>query len=117
MNTEIISNLRSIISGAVGGAIVAMIIGFTFGGWSTSNATQMKVDETLLASQSAICVAQFMKQPNSQKELIELKKLGGAYSIGMHISKNGWDKMPGEEKAHLSVARACADGLQLLMKG
>ncbi len=117
MSPEIISNLRSAISGALVGAIVAMIIGFSFGGWSTSEATQMKIDETLLASQSAICVAQFMKQPNSQEKLGELKKLGGAYSIGMHISKNGWDKMPGEEKGDLIIARACADELQLLMKG
>ena len=106
----------SAISGAVAGAVVAMFIGFNFGGWTTTEATQKIVDETLLSSQSAICVAQFMKQPNPQEKLSELRKLGGSYSIGLQINKEGWDKMPGEEKADFAVARACADGLQLLME-
>jgi hypothetical protein len=28
----------------------------------------------------------------------------------------GWDKMPGQAKADYAVARACADGLELLFK-
>jgi hypothetical protein len=32
------------------------------------------------------------------------------------IGKGGWDKMPGQEKAGYAVARACADGLELLIK-
>jgi hypothetical protein len=32
------------------------------------------------------------------------------------LTKEGWDKMPGQEKAGDAVARACADGLELLMK-
>jgi hypothetical protein len=32
------------------------------------------------------------------------------------IRKGGWDKMPGEEEGNFAVARACADGLEVLMK-
>jgi hypothetical protein len=32
------------------------------------------------------------------------------------IEKGGWDKMPGQEKADPEVARACAEGLSLLVK-
>jgi hypothetical protein len=32
------------------------------------------------------------------------------------ITKGGWDKMPGEEQGNFAVARACADGLAVLMK-
>ena len=39
-----------------------------------------------------------------------------SYQRSTFIEKGGWDKMPGEEKAGSTVARACADGLAVLMK-
>ena len=56
-----------------------------------------------------------MKQPNPQEKLQELEKVY-AYDRTNVITKGGWDKMPGEEKAGYAVARACADGLEVLMK-
>ena len=50
----------------------AMIIGFAWGGWTTSGTTQTKTQEAVLASQAAICVAQFMKHPNHDAKLKEL---------------------------------------------
>ena len=32
------------------------------------------------------------------------------------IEKGGWNRMPGQKEAGYGVARACADGLELLMK-
>lgn len=117
MKPEIKSKIMTAILGAVGGAVVAMAIGFGLGGWTTAGTTQKMTDEALVASQAAICVAQFMKQPNSQEKLSELKKLGGSYSISVFIGKEGWDRMPGKEKVvNNTVARACADGLELLME-
>ena len=63
----------------------------------------------------AICVAQFMKDPNHQEKLQELEKVS-SYQRSTFIEKGGWDKMPGEEKAGYTVDRACADGLEVLMK-
>jgi hypothetical protein len=39
-----------------------------------------------------------------------------AKSLPKKASKGGWDKMPGQDKADYAVARACADGLELLTK-
>ena len=44
--------------GLIGGAIIAMIIGFAWGGWTTSSTTKRLSDEAVLAAQAAICVAQ-----------------------------------------------------------
>jgi hypothetical protein len=55
-----------------------------------------------------------MKDPNHQEHLQALGKL--AYQRGSFIEKGGWDKMPGEDKAAPIVARACADGLEVLLK-
>jgi hypothetical protein len=71
--------------------------------------------KAVVASQSAICVAQFVKQPNHEKKLAELAEVS-SWLRGEFIEKGGWDKMPGQEKASPDVARACADGLELLVK-
>ena len=101
--------------GFICGAIVTMIIGFGWGGWSTKGTTQKMSDEAVLASQAAICVAQFMKEPNHEEKL---KELGGmdSWKIPEFIEKGGWDKMPGQEKAGPYVATACAKGLEVLIK-
>jgi hypothetical protein len=92
-----------------------MIIGFAWGGWSTSSTTQTMTEEAVLASQAAICVAQFMKESNHEENLKELEKID-AWKRAEFIEKGGWDKMPGQEKADYAVSRACADGLEVLIK-
>ena len=72
-------------------------------------------EEAVLASQAAICVAQFMKEPNHKEKLKEFGELD-SWKKTEFIGKGGWDKMPGQEKADYGVARACADGLELLIK-
>ena len=101
--------------GLICGAVIAMIIGFAWGGWTTSPTTRKISEEAVLASQAAICVAQFMKQPNHEEKLKELAELS-TWKRPEFIEKEGWDKMPGQEKADYSVSRACADGLELLIK-
>jgi hypothetical protein len=101
--------------GLICGAIIAMIIGFAWGGWTTAGTTQKMSEEAVLTSQAAICVAQFIKQPNHKKLLKELDELE-YWERAEFIEKAGWDKMPGQQKADYAVARACADGLELLIE-
>ena len=101
--------------GLVCGAVIVMIIGFAWGGWTTSSTTETMSEEAVLASHAAICVAQFMKQPNHEEKLKELGKLD-SWKRAEFIQKGGWGKMPGQEKADYAVCRACADGLELLME-
>ena len=58
------------------GAIIAIIIGFAWGGWTTFGTTQTKTKEAVLASQAAMCVAQSIKQPNHEGKLKELEAIG-----------------------------------------
>jgi hypothetical protein len=101
--------------GLICGAVITIIIGFALGGWTTAATTQKMSEEAVLASHAAICVAQFMKQPNHEEKLKELGELS-SYQRADFIEKGGWDKMPGQEKADYGVSRACADGLELLIK-
>jgi len=101
--------------GLICGAVMTMIIGFGWGGWTTAGTTQKMTDDAVLASQAAICVAQFMKEPNHEEILKELGAID-SWKRYEFIEKKGWDKMPGQEKAGVSVARACAQGIELLIK-
>jgi hypothetical protein len=100
--------------GLIVGAVIVMTIGFAWGGWTTQSTAQKMSDEAVLASQAAICVAQFMKQPNSGERLTELGKVD-SWKRSEYIEKGGWDKMPGQEKAGSSVSQACAKGLDVLV--
>ncbi|MBI4632916.1 MAG: hypothetical protein HY742_03385 [Deltaproteobacteria bacterium] len=99
------------IGGLIGGAVIAMVIGFNLGGWTTSSATQKISEAAVLKSQAAICVAQIMKEPNNKAKMEELQKLS-SYDRPEYIAKKGWDKMPGQKEASTGVSNACAEGLQ-----
>jgi hypothetical protein len=101
--------------GLVIGAIVVVTIGFAWGGWVTQSTAHKMSDEAVLASQAAICVAQFVKQPNHEEKLKELGKMD-SWKRSEFIGKGGWDKMPGQEKANPQVTYACANGLEVLIK-
>ena len=115
MTPETAEKVKFGVWGLIGGAAIAILIGFAWGGWSTSGSTQRISDEAVLASQAAICVAQFMKEPNHKEKLKELEEIN-RYERYKFIEEGGWDKMPGEEKADYTVGRACADGLELLFE-
>jgi hypothetical protein len=100
--------------GLIVGALFAIIIGFAWGGWTSAGTTQTMTEEAVLASQAAICVAQFMQDATQEEKLKEFEKVSSYQRAGF-IEKGGWDRMPGQEKAGYAVARACADGLELLI--
>jgi hypothetical protein len=115
MKAETSGKVKFGIWGLICGAVVAMIIGFAWGGWSTAATTEKMSKEAVLASQAAICVAQFMKDPNQSEKLSEFDKIS-SWERYKFIEKGGWDKMPGQKEADYGVARACSDGLDLLAK-
>ena len=115
MKPETAAKAKYGVWGLICGAVIAMILGFAWGGWTTFGTTQAMTKEAVLASQAAICVAQFMKQPNHESKLKELEAVS-SWQRAEVIEKGGWDKMPGQAKAGYAVARACADGLELLFK-
>ena len=101
--------------GLVIGAVIAMIIGFAWGGWSTASATQEMTENAILESRTAICVAQFMTDSDNANNLVEFEKID-SWKRYQLVEKGGWNKMPGQEEASSGVARACADGIELLIK-
>jgi hypothetical protein len=115
MKAEMEGKIKYGVWGLICGAIVAIVIGFAGGGWVTASTNQKMSGEAVLASQAAICVAQYIKEPNSQERLKEFEMIDN-YKRSEFIEKGGWDKMPGQKEAGNGVANACATGLEVLIK-
>ena len=101
--------------GAVGSAIMAIIIGFAWDGWVLGSNSQTAAENSVLDRLTSICVAQFNSDPERDKKLKELKEIH-FWKRAEFIEKGGWDKMPGQKEADDGIARSCSDGLELLVK-
>ena len=99
---------------AVGGAIVAVYVGFNFGGWMTTGAAEAMGKENAANAVAerlgTICVAQLNRDANKGQRLNEMKEKD-SWDKGRYIEKQSWAIMPGEDKPESRVADACAKQL------
>ena len=97
---------------AIGGSIATMIIGFNWGGWvrgSTSVDMGVKMAQEAVVDRLApICVSQFNKDPQREKNILTLKGLN-SWERGTYVEKQGWAIMPSEETFDRDVASKCSD--------
>jgi len=104
---------------AIGGAIVLAIIGFGFGGWMRGGTAQEMAKEmaekAVVDRLAPICVTQFLKDPNKEVRLKELKETD-SWERSDYVRKQGWATMPGEKEPDSQVADECARRLMELKK-
>jgi hypothetical protein len=107
--------LRPGIWGAVIGSVLTMILGFSWGGWTTSStAAQLaasRADAAVTAALVPICLAQEKAQGATGKKLGELKSLTSSYEQTEFVMKTGWATFPGTAEPNREVAAACASQL------
>ena len=96
---------------AAGGAMVAAVIGFNWGGWLTNGSAEAMAKETAANAVAerlgSICVAQANRDSQKSQKLSEMKGQD-AWERGRSIEKLSWAIMPGDEKPDSKVADACA---------
>lgn len=116
MNLQIPEWAKPAAWGAVGGAIVLAIIGFSTGWVVTSGTAQemadQQKDKAIIAALTPICVAQFKSQTQEVRttQFAALKE-EGAWKQGDYIEEQGWATMPGSTEPNDEVADACASEL------
>jgi hypothetical protein len=115
MKAETEGKVKYGVWGLICGVIVAIVIGFAWGGWVTAGTNQKMSGDAVLATQAAICVAQYVKEPNSKEKLKEFEAVD-SFKRYEFIEKGGWDKMPGQKEASSGVSMACAAGIEALIK-
>ncbi len=101
--------------GAVIGSILTMIVGFNWGGWTTSStANQVAIQRADAAVTTAfipVCLAQEKVDATKGKRLGELKAITSSYDQTDFVMKAGWATFPGKADPNRDVAEACASAL------
>jgi hypothetical protein len=92
-------------------AILTIVVGFVWGGWTTGAAAQRLATETatdaVVDRLALICTTQFDQDPGKVEKLEELRKVSG-YRKRIFVEDQGWATMPGEERLTRGVAEECA---------
>lgn len=101
-------NTKPAVWGAIGGAIVAIVIGFAWGGWVTgAQATKMEAagaETAIVQAFTPLCVVKAEQKP----EQIALLKEESRYQRDNFVIDAGWvDNV--SEKYRSEVAVSCAD--------
>ena len=116
MNQANKEKIKTGVWGAVGGAAIAMIIGFGWGGWVLgSNSLDMGEEmarNAVLDRLTPICVAQFNQDQARDQKIEELKGID-SWKRGEYVRKQGWATMPFEKDPDGRVSERCAE---LIMK-
>jgi len=107
--------LKPGIWGAVIGGILTMIVGFSWGGWTTSSTSNQnavkRADAAVTATLVPICLAQEKIDALKGKKLGELKAITSSYEQTEFVMKTGWATFPGKEDPNRDVAEVCASAL------
>lgn len=112
-------NDRKVFALGVGvGAVVLLIAIFATGWVITSGSAKANAQaasaEAVMDRLAPIAIAQFMKDPDREIKLTELKKLDswGENNRTDFVEKQGWATMPGEKTPDSKVAEECARRLK-----
>jgi hypothetical protein len=109
--------IKPFVWGMVVGAIVLLIVIFSAGWVVTSGSAQEKAEEmaekAVVDHLAPICVVQFLKDPNKEERLKELKEKSSWERDG-YVKEIGWATMPGAESPARGVADECARRLMEL---
>jgi hypothetical protein len=106
--------IKPAVWGVVVGSIFTMIVGFNWGGWTTSGTTdRMALERATTAVTAAlvpVCLEKSKADPAVITKLSALKALTSSYDQRDAVAKDGWATVGGGE-ANRDVAEACASQL------
>jgi hypothetical protein len=104
-----------LLQGIAIGAVAAMVIGFSWGGWMTGGtANKMaseRADTAVVAALTPICVEKFLQNSDAKANLAILQKISSNWEQGQYLEKGGWVTQPGATSSDYHLARACAEKL------
>ena len=100
-----------------GCAVATIVVGFTWGGWTTGGTARSMAQEAALGARNelaaAVCVDRFKAASDAPAQLVALKALG-SWDRGPFVEKGGWAAMPDKVEPGKGAARLCADKLATL---
>ena len=98
--------------GAIAGAIIAIIIGFGWGGWVLGSTSEKNADtmvaEALVARLVPMCVAQFNEDAEKDTRFKELQAKN-RWEREKYVEEQGWATMPFEKDPDTRVSEVCVE--------
>lgn len=108
--------LKPGIYGALFGAVLVGVVGFTWGGWvtrGTSDARAMAMArDDVVASMVPVCLAMARTDPERAAKLDTIRA-ATTYQRRDALIATGWATMPGAEAPDRDVAQSCLAALEL----
>ena len=108
---KIPAQTKPVVWGAVGGALLCMVVGFSWGGWVTGGTARTEAaaaaQDARIAALAPICVQRFRAQVDAPGKLAELAATS-SWARAEFIRESGFAVIPGSETVDADVARACA---------
>ena len=96
---------------AIGGAIVLVIVGFSWGGWVTGGTAKQTAEkmaaDAVTDRLASISAAQFNQDLEKDQKLKKLEETN-TWERDDYVAEQGWATMPGEKEADSKVAGKCA---------
>lgn len=108
--------LKPAIYGALGGAVLTLVVGFSWGGWLTGGgaetmaATRAKAD--VVAALVPVCLQISQDDPDRTAKLATIQA-ASTYQRRDAVMTAGWATVPGAEAPDRDLAQACIEGLNL----
>jgi hypothetical protein len=106
--------MKPAVWGAVAGAAVFAVVGFSSLGWTLGSTAEkmatQRAETAVVAALAPICVEKFQHQADAPTKLVEFNKVA-SWDRRSLIEKGGWATMPGSDTPNSAVASACAEKL------
>jgi len=100
--------------GAVIGAVVISVLGFSTFGWTLGSTAERKAQEraqtAVVDALAPICVERFRQQADAPAKMAEFNR-ALSWDRRSIIEKGGWANIPGTDAPNSAVATACAERL------
>jgi hypothetical protein len=108
--------IKPAVYGALGGAVLTMVVGFSWGGWVTGGSAQaMAASEAKSAVVAALVPVCLQMSQNDPDRLAKLTTISEAptYQRRDKLIEAGWATAPGADTPNRDLAQACVASLDL----
>jgi hypothetical protein len=98
-----------------GSVVVATIVGFSWGGWTTGGSAQDMADKAAASARqelaAVVCVDRFMAAPDAGVQLATLQEMTSSYTQGQFVRDGGWADISADSTDNRKAAGLCAEEL------
>jgi hypothetical protein len=94
-----------------GSVVMATIVGFSWGGWTTDGSAQAMADKAAAQARqelaAVVCVDRFMAAPDAGVQLTALQEISSSYAQSKFVEEGGWAIIvPANSTADLKASAA-----------